>query len=60
MPALARWLLGSGIAATLAANVAHGLGRGFGLVRWPAQLACGAEAWKVQTPLAGPGVLAFW
>jgi hypothetical protein len=28
VPALARWLLGLGIAATLAANVAHGLGRG--------------------------------
>ena len=28
VPALARWLLGVGIAATLAANVAHGLGHG--------------------------------
>src|ERR1700733_2393839 len=28
VPALARWLLGPGIAATLAANVAHGLGHG--------------------------------
>jgi hypothetical protein len=28
VPALARWLLGLGIAATLAANVAHGLGDG--------------------------------
>jgi hypothetical protein len=28
VPALARWLLGLGIAATLAANVAHGLGHG--------------------------------
>jgi Protein of unknown function (DUF2637) len=27
-PALARWLLGVGIAATLAANVVHGLGHG--------------------------------
>src|SRR6201986_5537716 len=27
-PMLARWLLGLGIAATLAANVAHGLGHG--------------------------------
>ena len=26
VPALARWLLGAGIAATLAANVAHGMG----------------------------------
>ena len=30
VPALARWLLGLGIAATLAANVAHGLGHGPG------------------------------
>ena len=39
VPALARWLLGLGIAATLAANVAHGLGHGpFGAVvaAWPA------------------------
>ena len=28
IPALARWLLGLGIATTLAANVAHGLGHG--------------------------------
>jgi hypothetical protein len=28
VPGLARWLLGLGIAATLAANVAHGLGHG--------------------------------
>jgi hypothetical protein len=30
VPALARWLPGLGIAATLAANVAHGLGHGPG------------------------------
>ena len=30
VPALARWLLGLGVAATLAANVAHGLGHGPG------------------------------
>ena len=39
VPALARWLLGLGIAATLAANVAHGLGHGpVGAVvaAWPA------------------------
>jgi len=38
VPALARWLLGLGIVATLAANVAHGLGHGiFGSVvaAWP-------------------------
>src|ERR1700722_9644919 len=39
IPALARWLLGLGIVATLAANVAHGLGHGpIGAVvaGWPA------------------------
>jgi hypothetical protein len=35
VPALARWLLGLGIAATLAANVAHGLGRGRLVPWWP-------------------------
>jgi Protein of unknown function (DUF2637) len=38
-PALARWLLGLGIAATLAANVAHGLGHGpvgAAVAAWPA------------------------
>jgi hypothetical protein len=36
---LARWLLGLGIAATLAANVAHGLGHGLigaAVAAWPA------------------------
>jgi hypothetical protein len=39
VPALARWLLGLGIAATLAANVAHGLGHGVigaAVGAWPA------------------------
>jgi hypothetical protein len=39
VPALARWLLGLGIAATLAANVAHGLGHGpigAAVGAWPA------------------------
>jgi hypothetical protein len=38
VPALARWLLGLGIAATLAANVAHGLGGAVGaaVAAWPA------------------------
>jgi hypothetical protein len=39
VPALARWLLGPGIAATLAANVAHGLGHGLigaAVAAWPA------------------------
>jgi hypothetical protein len=39
VPSLARWLLGLGIAATLAANVAHGLGHGVigaAVGAWPA------------------------
>jgi hypothetical protein len=39
VPALARWLLGVGIVATLAANVAHGLGHGIigaAVAAWPA------------------------
>ena len=39
VPPLARWLLGLGIAATLAANVAHGLGDGLSgavVAAWPA------------------------
>jgi uncharacterized protein DUF2637 len=48
IPALARWLLGRGIAATLAANVAHGLGHGligaavaaWPAVRWSARMSC--------------------
>ena len=41
VPPLARWLLGLGIAATLAANVAHGLGHGLSgavVAAWPAVL----------------------
>jgi hypothetical protein len=39
VPSLARWLLGLGIATTLAANVAHGLGHGLigaAVAAWPA------------------------
>jgi hypothetical protein len=39
VPALARWPLGLGITATLAANVAHGLGHGVvdaAVAAWPA------------------------
>jgi hypothetical protein len=39
VPVLARWLLGLGIAATLAANVTHGLGHGLtgaAVAAWPA------------------------
>ena len=55
VPPLARWLLGLGIAATLAANVAHGLGRGLSLLwtrglrsRWSARTRC---SWCSSTPL---------
>jgi Protein of unknown function (DUF2637) len=46
VPALARWLLGLGIVATLAANVAHGLGHGVigaGVAAWPAVALVGSH-----------------
>jgi hypothetical protein len=46
VPALARWLLGVGIAATLAANVAHGLGHGLigaTVAAWPAVALVGSD-----------------
>jgi len=45
VPALSRWLLGLGIAATLAANVAHGLGHGLvgaAVAAWPAVALAGS------------------
>jgi hypothetical protein len=45
VPALARWLLGVGIVATLAANVAHGLGHGpvgAAVGAWPAVALAGS------------------
>jgi hypothetical protein len=63
MPALARWLLGLGIVATLAANVAHGLGHGIvGAVvaAWPAIALVGSYELLMmiirgaQTPTAAP------
>jgi len=45
VPALARWLLGVGIAATLAANIAHGLGHGLAgavVAAWPAVVLVGS------------------
>ena len=45
VPALARWLPGLGIAATLAANVAHGLGHGpvgAAVAAWPAVALAGS------------------
>jgi hypothetical protein len=55
VPALARWLLGLGIAATLAANVAHGLGHGPSgavVAAWPAVAR--------QEPLAPGGSCSAW
>src|SRR5215469_3242960 len=46
VPSLARWLLGLGIAATLAANVAHGLGHGpigAAVGAWPAVALVGSH-----------------
>ena len=46
LPALARWLLGLGIFATLAANVAHGLGHGImgaAVAAWPAVALVGSH-----------------
>jgi hypothetical protein len=46
VPALARWLLGLGVAATLAANVAHGLGHGLAgasVAAWPAVALVGSS-----------------
>jgi hypothetical protein len=45
VPALARWLLGLGIAATLAANIDHGLGHGLAgaaVAAWPAVALAGS------------------
>ena len=47
MPALARWLLGLGIAATLAATVAYGLSHGLtgvAVAAWPAVALVGSTA----------------
>ena len=55
VPALARWLLGLGIAATLAANVAHGLGHGLiGAVvaAWPAVALVGS--YELRMLITGP------
>jgi hypothetical protein len=63
VPAFARWLLGLGIVAALAANVAHGLGHGpiGGVVAaWPAVALVGSYELLmmivrgVQTPTAAP------
>jgi Protein of unknown function (DUF2637) len=63
VPTLARWLLGLGIVATLAANVAHGLGHGIigaAVAAWPAVALVGSYELLMmiirgaQTPMAAP------
>jgi hypothetical protein len=63
VPALARWLLGLGIIATLAANVAHGLGHwiiGAVVAAWPAVALVGSYELLMmiirgaQAPTAAP------
>jgi hypothetical protein len=63
VPALARWLLGLGIVATLAANVAHGLGHGLmgaAVGAWPAVALVGSYELLMmvirgaQVPAAAP------
>ena len=51
---MARWLLGVGIAATLAANVAHGLGHGLigaAVAAWPAVALVGSSVRAIRTQL---------
>jgi hypothetical protein len=69
VPALARWLLGLGIVATLAANITHGLRQGaLGAVvgAWPAVALVGRPSWcsrltsqRSAFPLFGRSVLSF-
>ena len=62
VPILARWLLGLGIAATLAANVAHGLGHGpvgAAVAAWPAVALVGGYEllmMVIRGSQAAPGV----
>ncbi|HWG61918.1 MAG TPA: DUF2637 domain-containing protein [Streptosporangiaceae bacterium] len=62
VPVLARWLLGLGIAATLAANVAHGLGHGpigATVAAWPAVALVGSyELLMIVRANAGPDIRA--
>jgi hypothetical protein len=64
VPRLARWLLGLGIVATLAANIAHGLGHGLigaAMAAWPAVALAGSYELLIviirgaQAPAAAPG-----
>ena len=58
VPALARWLLGLGIAATLAANVAHGLGHGLigaAAAVWPAVALVGSYELLMMIIRGGSG-----
>ena len=47
VPALARWLLGLAIAATLAVNIAHGLGHWRGPRPWATALARGLRTGSI-------------
>jgi hypothetical protein len=61
VPPLARWLLGLGIAATLAANVAHGLGHGLSgavVAAWPAVALVGS--YGLLTVIIRSGRLPCW
>lgn len=59
-PSLARWLLGVGIAATLAANIAHGWAHGpigAAVATWPAIALVGSYEllmWLIRTQAAAP------
>jgi hypothetical protein len=62
VPAQARWLLGLGIAATLAANVAHGLGHGpvgAAVAAWPAVALVGSYE-LFMTVIRGAGQPDDW
>jgi Protein of unknown function (DUF2637) len=58
LPALARWLFSLGIAATLAANVAHGLGHGLAgaaVAAWPAVALVGSYELLMMVSLGAGG-----
>ena len=63
VPALARWLLGLGIAATLAANVAHGLGHGpvgAAVAAWLAVALAGSYELLMTSLLGGGSPVDTW
>ena len=63
VPALARWLLGLGIAATPAATVAHGLSHGLtgaAVAAWPAVAVSGAIGLVVVPPVLLGTAYGIW